>query len=543
MKQLTRILLLVGLVLPAAAVGTVTGKVAPAPAPRPTAAQVRLATQANNDFAFDLYSQLAKQNAGKNLFFSPYSMSSALAMTAEGARGETAMEMGKALRFPQAARQTGDDAKEMPWRMSLIHTGMAAINARLTGAANRPGLKAIRLEIEKFRGVLKSLNDKAAALREQRQWRQANDVARASQKVAADLNRLLLHVDQYEIRVANSLWGEKTYPFRDAYVKTISRYYKTDGVFAVDFKNDPEGNRKRINAWVEDRTNRRIKDLLKPLTVNRMTRLVLTNAIYFKGQWAEPFEQRMTKPRDFTLADGKKRKIAMMNTNYLGRVRYAAFNADGSFFETPRWIEVRGGPGGPPPPPKPKTKSKPRYPDKDGLAAIELPYKGGVLSMVVIAPNRPDGLADVEKTLTAKMLAAWVGKLARRTVNVFLPKFRLETDYSMKPTLQALGMVRAFEDPRDPTRGAQFGGMTDSRDPLRQLYITHVVHKAFVDVNEKGTEAAAATAVDVAPGEAPVMRVPFIPTFKADRPFLFLIRDRQTGCVLFLGRVTKPAAK
>ena len=542
MKQLTRIFALAGLVTLAAPLGTVTGEVAPVPSPRPVATQVTLATQANNDFAFDLYGQLAKQNAGKNVFFSPYSMSSALAMTAEGARGKTAGEMGKVLRFPQGARRQGDEARLLPWRMSLIHTGMAAINARLNAPANRPELKEIRLEIEKFRAVLKSLNDKAAALREQRRWREADAMARESQKVAAKLNRLLLHVDQYEIRVANSLWGEKTYPFRDAYIKTISRYYKTDGVFAVDFKSDPEGNRKRINAWVEERTNQRIKDLLKPLMVNRLTRLVLTNAIYFKGQWAEPFEERMTKPRDFTLADGKKRKIAMMNVNYLGSVRYAAFHADGSFFQTPQWVEIRGGPGSPPPP-KPKAKPKPRYPDKDGLAVIELPYKGGALSMVVIAPNRPDGLPGVEKKLTAKTLAAWVGKLAGRTVNVFLPEFRLETDYSMKPTLQALGMVRAFEDPRDPTRGAQFGGMTDSRDPLRQLYITHVVHKAFVDVNEKGTEAAVATAVAMAPGEAPVMWVPFIPTFKADRPFLFLIRDRQTGCILFLGRVTDPAAK
>ena len=179
---------------------------------------------------------------------------------------------------------------------------------------------------------------------------------------------------------------------------------------------------------------------------------------------------------------------------------------------------------------------EPLYPGKDGFTMVELPYRAGGLAMVVLAPQSPDGLAALEAKLTPEKLAAWVTGLAKRKVHVVLPKFRLETNYRMKPTLKAMGMVSAFA-PGGP-KGADFSGMNVSRRP--DLYISAVIHKAFVDVNEEGTEAAAATAV-VMTLKSARFRAPFVPTFKADRPFLFLIRDTRSGTILFLGRVTNPA--
>jgi serine protease inhibitor len=170
---------------------------------------------------------------------------------------------------------------------------------------------------------------------------------------------------------------------------------------------------------------------------------------------------------------------------------------------------------------------------------LELPYKGGEVSMVVLLPRSAGGLEALEKKLTADNLGAWVGKLRQRGTHVYLPKFRVETKYDLGRTLQGMGMERAFQDPRQPG-GAQFDGMSESQDPAQKLHVSKVLHKAFVEVSEKGTEAAAATAVMMPKAEAAPASVPFTPTFKADRPFLFLVRDRQSGSVLFLGRVVNP---
>jgi serine protease inhibitor len=174
---------------------------------------------------------------------------------------------------------------------------------------------------------------------------------------------------------------------------------------------------------------------------------------------------------------------------------------------------------------------------------LELPYKGGEVAMLVLLPRSADGLEALEKQLTAENLAAWVGKLQQRGTHVFLPKFKVETKYDLGKTLQGMGMVRAFNDPRTAD-GAQFDGMSESQDPAQKLYISKVLHKAFVEVNEKGTEAAAATAVMMMmPKSAAPVSVPFTPTFRADRPFLFLIRDRQSGSILFVGRMVNPTQK
>ncbi|MBD3237614.1 MAG: hypothetical protein GF330_12990 [Candidatus Eisenbacteria bacterium] len=484
--------------------------------------------EANSAFALDLYKQLAKENAGENLFFSPYSISSALAMTAEGARGETAVEMGKVLCFPAAVRRQGEAVQ--PWEMALIHQGIAAINRRISQPDKAPeDAAATRARIDGLREQLDATKARIAELRKQRKWRETRPLQEQERDLAAQINRLAAQVDQYEIHAANALWGEQTYPFKPDFVETIAQHYGTGGVFPCDFRNHFPAARERINAWAAEQTHNRIEKIIPQLPPEqaRLIRLVLTNAIYFKGEWAEPFQAKNTEDRDFTLAGGTPVKAPIMSARELEVVRYAAFNADGSFFDTPRRMR----PG----------QREGLYPDAGGFAVLELPYKGDELAMVVVAPNKPDGLPALEKLLTREALAGWIARTQKRKTHVLLPRFKLETDYGMSETLQAMGMVRAFIDPgRDPAKGADFSGMTTSTKPEDRLFISKVLHKAFVEVNEKGTEAAAVTAVVMAGATAMPTTVPFTPTFKADRPFLLLIRDRVTESILFLGRVTNP---
>ena len=482
-------------------------------------AAVAPVVEANSDFAIDLYQQLAKENAVENLFFSPYSISSALAMTAEGARGQTADEMGKVLRFPAAARREGDDAQAIPWEMLAIHTGLAALNERFNRPKEDPKADAIRKQADQLRTQRDSAKQKAAELRQQRKWQEYRAADKQARELTAKLGELLQQIDQYELSVANALWGEKTYPFDPKFTETVGGHYKTGGVFPCNFKGDFEAERLRINGWVEEQTHDRIKDLIPERALDALTRLVLTNAIYFKGNWAEQLDTKNTRKADFALANGQKAQADTMHGRNMEKARYGAFKADGSAFATPAMVPSQ----------------QPLYPGEDGFTMVELPYRGGDLAMVVVAPQSPDGLAALEAKFTPAKLAAWVGGLAKRKVNVVLPKFKLETNYEMKPTLQAMGMVRAFMPPG--AKGADFSGMILSHRP--DLYISKVIHKAFVDVNEEGTEAAAATAVIMMRGGAP-RRKPFTPTFKADRPFLFLIRDTHSGTILFLGRVTNP---
>jgi serpin B len=257
-------------------------------------------------------------------------------------------------------------------------------------------------------------------------------------------------------------------------------------------------------------------------------RLILVNAIYFKGEWLEPFAEEWTTPGDFFLSNGLTVKTQMMKVSDLEHARYAAFNAVGTFFETPTMIR-RG-------------ENVERYPGKDGFAIVELPYKGNRLAMVVIAPNSNDGLTAIEEQLSATILREWLVKLRQRAVHVHIPKFKLETYYALKKPLQSLGMVDAFVDPGrtgpPPPNTANFTGISEMN-----LWITKVLHKAFIEVNEKGTEAAAATALMMATATSMPMSTPFTPTFKANHPFLFLIVDKPTGAILFMGRFATPPAE
>jgi serine protease inhibitor len=467
------------------------------------------AATASNAFALDLYGQLGREKAGKNLFFSPYSVCNALVIVAEGARGATAEEMDRVLHLPRSASRD----------LGPIHAGLAALNRRFE-AASRPASKKALFRLGFLRKELEAANKRV---------REVGSAAaeREAQRLAGEINQLQARVDRYELNVANALWAEKNYPFKQSYLDVIRKYHGASA-FPVDFRKAPERARKRINGWVEEKTRERIKDLVPPGAVDDLTRLVVTNAIYFKGQWSEPFPTRGTKDAPFTLADGSKVQAALMH-DYLSKARYGAFTEDGALFDTPRQVPERGG------------DPKKLYPGAGGFEMLELPYKGDELSMVVLLPRSAGGLAALEKKFRGADLQTWIGKLQGRTVEVFLPKFRLESSFALKPALEALGIKRAFTDPTKKG-GAEFDGMSEASDPMDKLYISKVLHKAFVEVSEKGTEAAAATAIEMKKAEkedAPVM-VPFTPVFRADRPFVFLIRDRQSGGVLFLGRVVNP---
>ena len=536
LKSTSRVLILSGVVTLTTAMGSIEGTPGDLLAAEADNAPTKLVARANSDFAFELYRQLSSESPGENLFFSPYSVSSALAMTAEGARQETAAEMGRVLGFPNVARRIGDDDQLIPWETALIHTGMAELNRKLNGAGGDSAAVAeIRAKITMLRNELKSVRAKVKQLQAASQWKLANTERRKEPAIVAKLNAELAKVDQYEIRVANALWGEKTYPFDPEYVATIHKHYDTGGIFPVDFKNAFEAERLKINDWIEEQTNDRIQDLLPEGSLDQLTRLVLTNAIYFKGDWSIPFQQENTQDRNFTLADGTKQKTPIMHEPQLEVGRYGAFNSDGSHFNTPLRIRAGQDPQG-------------HYPTADGFAIVELPYKGDDLAMVVIAPNDPARLPAIEAQLTQDNLNRWIGHLQQRETNVSLPKFKMETDYNLGDAgapgpLQKMGMVRAFIPP-NPVNGAQFQGLTTSTDPLDQLHISKVIHKAFVEVNETGTEAAAATAVMLAEeADLSDLGVPFTPVFQADRPFVFLIREKSTGSVLFLGRVTQPTAQ
>jgi serpin B len=299
---------------------------------------------------------------------------------------------------------------------------------------------------------------------------------------AGDLGRYYAHPRKdFELSVANALWGQKGIGWRPEFLDVQKERFGAP-FNEADFATNADGERKRINRWVEEKTRDRIKDLLLPEQITPNTKIVLANAVYFKGQWATQFDPKRTRDAKFHLADDRSVQVPMMHATM--KCGYAA---------------------------------------RDGVTMVELPYRGGELSMVVILPRLPDGLPAVEEKLDAKTLAAWLADLRDRgPLEVSLPRFRVESRFELPEPLEALGMKLAFG-------AADFGGMS-SPPPG---WITAVAHKAFVEVNEEGTEAAAATAVVIGDSAFP-------PPFYADHPFLFLIRDAKRGTILFLGRVMNP---
>jgi serine protease inhibitor len=295
----------------------------------------------------------------------------------------------------------------------------------------------------------------------------------------------------YQLAIANRLWGAEGHHFLEKYLKTLRDDYSAD-LEQLDFKANAEKARKTINDWVEKATQGKIQDLIPEGMVDATTKLVLTNAVYFKGKWSKPFNADATQKAPFYLPSGEQADVALMHSKQERRV--------GKF-------DLAG---------------------QGQVQVLELPYEGDQLSMVILLPEAKDGLAALEKQLSMENLKQWMTKIRGGDVNVWLPKFKMSSEFQLRDVLAELGMPEAFSGKAD------FSGMDGERD----LLISAVVHKAYVDVNEEGTEAAAATGVGMRVMARPIN--PQVVEFRADHPFLFLIRSMKTGCILFMGRVNDP---
>uniref|UniRef100_A0A668B014 Serpin B6 n=1 Tax=Myripristis murdjan TaxID=586833 RepID=A0A668B014_9TELE len=366
-------------------------------------------SEANTAFCLALFKQLDEDKKSSNIFYSPLSISSALAMVMLGARANTATQMSE---FGHTFSFNAQDD---------VHV--------------------------KFSKLIKELNKAGAP---------------------------------YSLSLANRLYGDKSYRFVKGFLADTKKHYDAK-LKSVDFKTSAETARININNWVEKQTQDKIKDLLAPGVVDSMTRLVLVNAIYFKGNWDRKFDANLTKDAQFKL-----NKVTKGLYGFMGRI-------------------------------------------------LELPYKGKDLSMLIFLPNEMEddttGLEKLEKELTYEKFVEWTQPhmMYTKEVQVGLPRFKMEESYNLKDILTRMGMVDAFD-----VRMSDFSGMS----PANDLVLSQVVHKAFVEVNEEGTEAAAATAIRKVYCSA---RIPAIPRFIADHPFLFFIRHKPSMSVLFAGRFCSPA--
>lgn len=364
---------------------------------------------ANSAFAVDLYAQL-KKNEG-NLIFSPYSISTALAMTYAGAGGNTEKQMADVLHFT--------------------------------------------LEQKQFHKLFSSLQ---------------NHLNKIKQK------------GNIQLAVTNSLWLQKGYTFKKEYLTLTKRNYGSV-LNSVNFKKS-ETARKLINTWVEECTKNKIKELIKPGLIGALTRLVLANAVYFKGNWAQQFKKTLTSDQPFYITSSDSVIVPMMYQ-----------------------------------------KEEFKYRADSNCQILEMPYEGNELSMIILLPRNTGGLSDFESSLDINTVGKWLVGLRKQKVRVYIPKFTMTSEFRLGKILALMGMPDAFSDKAD------FSGITAKKD----LNIYEVVHKAFVKVNEEGTEAAAATAVMMNEGEsAPV------PEFYANHPFIFLIRDNHSNSILFIGRIVNP---
>ena len=389
------------------------------PQPQVDSADLSALVGGDNAFAFDLFHQISSQSG--NLFFSPHSISIALAMTYAGARGDTAAQMAQSMHYTLAQAQ--------------LHPAFNKLALELDQRAKAEGIP----------------EDKA-----------------------------------FKLHVVNATWGQDGFPFLPAYLGLLAENYGA-GMHLLDFIKDPEGARKVINDWVSQQTEKRINDIVPPGAIDPLTRLVLSNAIYFKADWASEFNKDATSDGAFTLPDGSQVTVPTM-------FQHSQF----------------------------------RYAEREGVQALELPYAGGQLSMLILLPEA-GRFDDVQASLDLEQLDALIAGLQYQDVELWLPKFKYEYSLALKDSLVQMGMTDAFDVAK-----ADFSGMDGARD----LYIGAVLHKAFVAVDEAGTEAAAATVV--------IMQAASLPSgspiqFKVDRPFFFLIRDNPSGAILFLGRVMNPA--
>lgn len=375
----------------------------------------------HNEFSLAIYDQLPRKR--RNLFFSPFSVRSVLAMSYSGARGETAAQMRETLRFPSTE--------------DTLHLAFSKIIQRLNAQGSGKEL----------------------------------------------------------ISVANSLWGQDSEPFKDRFLELLDQHYGS-GLHPVDFRKAAEAARVDINQWVEQKTNRKIKNLIPSGNLSNEARLVLVNAAYFMGKWELKFNGEYTQDHSFYLEGGGEVQAPLM-------------------FQNESVLHMTG----------------------KGFQAIELPYMSGEISMMVILPDKKDGLKDLESKLSARTLFGCTAQMVRRQIMLLLPKFKITWGtFDFGEQLADLGMPLAFK----PLK-ADFSGINGYEPPhLESLYISSIFHKAFVEVNEEGTEAAAASGSVMITGSAGPIDQPQPKIFKADHPFLFAIRDRKTGTILFLGRLAHP---
>uniref|UniRef100_A0A8C0U3L3 Leukocyte elastase inhibitor n=1 Tax=Cyanistes caeruleus TaxID=156563 RepID=A0A8C0U3L3_CYACU len=373
---------------------------------------------ANTTFAVDLLRMLCEKKSGQNVFFSPFSISSALSMVLLGSKGSTEAQISKVLSLSST-----QDA----------HNG--------------------------YQSLLSEINDPNT---------------------------------KYILRTANRLYGEKTLEFLPSFIESSQKSYHA-GLEQMDFLHAWEDSRRQINGWVEEKTEGKIQNLLAEGTLNSFTRLVLVNAIYFKGNWEEQFNKKSTTEWEFRINKNETRPVQMM-------FKEAHFNMTyiGDF----------------------QTK------------ILELPYVGNELSMIILLPDSiqdgSTGLEKLERELTYEKLIDWINPemMDSTKVRVSLPRFKLEENYDLKPLLRSMGMLDAFDSGK-----ADFSGISSGNE----LVLSEVVHKSFVEVNEEGTEAAAATAAVM------MMRCAMrVPEFTADHPFLFFIRHNKTRSILFCGRFCCP---
>ena len=364
----------------------------------------------NNKFTFSLYDEI--NNEATNVFFSPYSISSALAMTYNGARGTTKEEMSDVMNF---------DKNE-----EIQSKNFSALNNHV-----------------------KSLTSK-----------------------------------KIQLDIANSIWGQQDYGFEKRFLELNNKYYGA-GVKGVNFKKNYKSIRKDINEWVENKTQEKITDLIKKNMLDPMTRMVLVNAIYFNGKWEFPFKEEDTYEDVFYIYSKCETKVDFMQ----------------------RQVSLK-------------------YFEDDLAQVVEIPYSGKSLSMMVVLPKEKYGMEQLEDHLDENLYHSYQKSMRTKKVKLTLPKFKITDDFELNKPLKNLGMESAFG------KNADFSGMTGDKD----LYISNVVHKSFVEVNEEGTEAAAATGV--------VMRKTSVnldkKEFKADHPFVFFIKDNEHDTILFMGRIMNP---
>ena len=390
--------------------------------------------QSINALGLDLY-QLAPHG---NLLLSPFSIQSALAMTSVGADGRTLEEMRSVLRV------SGDEA--------ALHGALKSLSAEFAQLAAD---SAARVEHSKESGGPSS---------------------------------------PLELRVANRLFGQKDFTFKRPFLDVVSDQYAAP-LEPVDFEGTLEKSRLKINAWVDDQTRSKIRDLIGPADLDRSTRLVLVNALYFRAAWSEPFQKSATRPGPFSVELNARVEVPTMART--GRLGYAR---------------------------------------RDGFQAVSLPYEGGGFQFLILLPDPGVKLAQLEARLTPELLGG-LAAVDREKVALFLPKFRIQPPtLDLAESLKKLGMRTAFDEPRG---SANFERMA-ARKPDEYLFIGKVLHKTFLDLDENGTEAAAATAVAMM--KATSMPVPEKPPVevRVDRPFVFAVQHRTTGACLFLGRITDP---